>query len=148
MKKLISKISGVPMKSLILISIGIILIFFESCGTSKIVTQQDYGIDTLKTVTVGSEMLSYTSVKSQAYNSNSSDQGTKEVLVYTGKSGNTIKIDYDQFIIQDGAWYIEDGYPLHLEYDLSLGDIITCKYYKIKILSSDNNEIKFLVIND
>ncbi len=136
------------MKSLILILASIILIFSEGCGTAKIITQKDYDLGTERTVTVGSIMLSYISTKSKILNSNSLDQGTKEELVYTGKSGNTIKIDYDQYYIYDEEWYIEDGFPLHLEYDLSSGNLITCKYYKIKVLSSDNNEIKFIVIND
>ena len=136
------------MKSHILILTSIILIFLEGCGTSKIVNQKDYDLGMPKTVTVGSTMLSYYSAKSQIFNSNLLDKGTKQELVYTGKSGNTIKIDYSQYYIYDGEWYIEDGFPLHLEYDLSSGDLITCKYYRIRILSSDNNEIKFIVIND
>jgi len=136
------------MRSLILILAGIILIFLDGCGTAKTITQEDYDLGTEKTVTVGSTMLSYTSAKPQTYNSNLLDKGTKEELVYTGKSGNTIKIDYRQYYVSDGEWYIEDGFPLHLEYDLSSGDLITCKYYKIRVLSSDNNEIKFIVIND
>ena len=136
------------MKSHILILTSIILILLEGCGTSKIVNQKDYDLGMPKTVTVGSTMLSYYSAKSQIFNSNLLDKGTKQELVYTGKSGNTIKIDYSQYYIYDGEWYIEDGFPLHLEYDLSSGDLITCKYYRIRILSSDNNEIKFIVIND
>lgn len=76
------------------------------------------------------------------------NKGTKEELVYTGKSGSTIKIDYRQYYIYEGEWYIEDGFPLHLEYDLSSGNLITCKYYRIRILTADNNEIKFIVIQD
>ena len=136
------------MKSHFLILTSIILILLEGCGTSKIVNQKDYDLGMPKTVTVGSTMLSYYSAKSQIFNSNLLDKGTKQELVYTGKSGNTIKIDYSQYYIYDGEWYIEDGFPLHLEYDLSSGDLITCKYYRIRILSSDNNEIKFIVIND
>ena len=136
------------MKSHILILTSIILILLEGCGTSKMVNQKDYDLGMPKTVTVGSTMLSYYSAKSQIFNSNLLDKGTKQELVYTGKSGNTIKIDYSQYYIYDGEWYIEDGFPLHLEYDLSSGDLITCKYYRIRILSSDNNEIKFIVIND
>ena len=147
MKKFIPE-NGEFMKNLILILSGIILIFLESCGTSKTLTQQDYGLDTVKTAVIGSTMLSYFSVTTQAYNPDKLDQGTKEELIYTGKSGNTIRIDYDQFYIQDGDWYIEDSYPLHLEYDLSLGNVITCKYYKIRVLSADNNEIKFIVLKD
>ena len=136
------------MKSHFLILTSIILILLEGCGTSKMVNQKDYDLGMPKTVTVGSTMLSYYSAKSQIFNSNLLDKGTKQELVYTGKSGNTIKIDYSQYYIYDGEWYIEDGFPLHLEYDLSSGDLITCKYYRIRILSSDNNEIKFIVIND
>ena len=136
------------MKRLFIILAGIILIYLEGCGTSKTITQKDYELGTEKTVTVGSNMLSYTSTKSQAFSSNSQDKGAKEELVYTGKSGSTIKIDYSEFYIYDGEWYIEDGFPLHLEYDLSSGDLITCKYYKIRVLSADNNEIKFIIISD
>ena len=136
------------MKSHFLILTSIILILLEGCGTSKIVNQKDYDLGMPKTATVGSTMLSYYMAKSQIFNSNLLDKGTKQELVYTGKSGNTIKIDYSQYYIYDGEWYIEDGFPLHLEYDLSSGDLITCKYYRIRILSSDNNEIKFIVIND
>ncbi len=148
MDKFIPKIREVFMKSLILSLAGIILIFLGGCGTGKIVTQQDYELGGEKTATVGSTMLLYVSVNSQNLNPDGSDQGTKDEIIYTGKSGNTIKIDYDQYYIYKGEWYLEDGYPLHLEYDLSLGDLITCKYYRIKVLSSDNNEIKFIVIND
>ncbi len=136
------------MKNVILILAGMILVFFEGCGSSKIVSQQDYDLGKEKSVTVGSVMLSYSSIEKNKFSLNSLDKGIKEELVYTGKSGNTIKIDYREYYVQDGDWYMADGYPLHLEYDLSSSDLITCKYYKIKVLSSDNNEIKFIVIND
>ena len=136
------------MKSLILISAAVILIFLEGCETSKIITQKNYDLSTEKTAAVGSTMLSYISAKSQTFQSNSSDSGTKDELVYTGKSGSTIRIDFIEYYIYEGDWYLEDGYPLHLEYDMASGNIITCKYYKMMILSSDNNEIKFIVISD
>ena len=136
------------MKSLILISAGIILIFSEDCGTSKMITKKDYALGTKITSTVGSTMLSYVSAKTDIYNSSELNKGTKEEFVYAGISGNTIKIEYRQYYIYNGEWYIEDGFPLHLEYDLSLGDSITCRYYRIWILSADNNEIKFMVIKD
>ena len=65
------------MKRLFIILAGIILIYLEGCGTSKTITQKDYELGTEKTVTVGSNMLSYTSTKSQAFSSNSQDKGAK-----------------------------------------------------------------------
>ena len=147
-EKLTSTMGAVFMKNLILILAGIILIFLEGCGTVEIVTQKDYDLVTEKTVTVGSTMLSNVSIKSKIFDSDLLDKGTKEEIVYTGKSGNTLRIDYNQYSIYDGEWYIEDGFPLHLEFDMSLGDLITCKYYRMRILSFDNNDIRFIVIND
>jgi hypothetical protein len=136
------------MKSLTLISACIILIFSEGCGTSKMITKKDYALRTKIIATIGSTMLSYVSAKTDIYNSSELNKGTKEEFVYTGISGNTIKIDYRQYYIYNGDWYIEDGFPLHLEYDLSLGDSITCRYYRLWVLAADNNEIKFMVIKD
>lgn len=56
------------MKSLMLILAGIIILFFEGCGTSETVTQKDYDLATEITATVGSTMLSYISAKSELLN--------------------------------------------------------------------------------
>jgi hypothetical protein len=136
------------MKSLILILTTIIFILFESCGEGKIITQKDYDLGMEKTVTVGSTMLSYISGTTNMFDPNLLAEGTRDELAYSGKSGNTIKIDYRQYYNNNNGWYIEDGFPQHLEYDLSISDLITCRNFQIKILSSNNNEIKFIVIKD
>jgi len=104
------------MKSVNLILAYLIIITFWGCGVSK----SDYELEAQKTATVGSPMLSY--------------------IIGTANMSDPLQYYGDGY-----DWYIEDRYTKHLEYDLSLSDVIKFKNYSIKVLSSDSNQIDYII---
>ena len=129
------------MKSVNLILAYLIIITFWGCGVSK----SDYELEAQKTATVGSPMLSYIIGTANMFDPHLGDHSAKLELVYSGKLDNIIKIDQLQYYSDGYDWYIEDRYTKHLEYDLSLSDVIKFKNYSIKVLSSDSNQIDYII---
>lgn len=134
------------MKSLYLTFTLVVLVLLSGCGVGGNISRQDFTLGKEKAVSVGNEMFSSVWGRPNMFDPNLLQEGTKEELVYAGKSGSTIKIDYRQYYGSDAGWYIKDGFTQHLEYDLSSSDLIAYKSYQIKVLTSNSSEIKFIVL--
>lgn len=66
-----------------------------------------------------------------------------QTLIYTGKSGNTIKFLYREYY-NDLA---RQAFDLELSYDLKDGNIIACKGAKIQIHDITNTSIKYTILS-
>jgi hypothetical protein len=74
------------------------------------------------------------------YSSNSFQQ----TLIYSGRLGNKIKISYREF----SGNMARGAFSNDAEYDLSTSDIIAYKGAKIKVLSADNQNIRYVVLSN
>jgi len=74
------------------------------------------------------------------YSSNSFQQ----TLIYSGRLGNKIKISYREF----SGNMARGAFSNDAEYDLSTSDTIAYKGAKIKVLSADNQSIKYVVLSN
>jgi hypothetical protein len=72
--------------------------------------------------------------------------GIRKDLLYSGKSGSTIRISYREFTFYNGYTIARPDFFKELTYDLSESDIITFEDMRIKVLSATNNEIVFEVL--
>lgn len=68
----------------------------------------------------------------------------KQELIYNGKSGNEIKILYREF----KGDMIRPAFTQILQYDLKDSSTIRFKNFKIQILSANNEQIKYKVVED
>lgn len=71
-------------------------------------------------------------------------KGLKDVLIYTGKSKNTIKILHREYYMS----MIRDGFTHELSYDLDESNVIRYKNIRVQIIDSTNENIKYKVISD
>lgn len=67
----------------------------------------------------------------------------KKELIYNGKSDNTIKVIYREFIDN----MARPAFTQNLNYDLSEGDIISFKGCKIKVLNAKNIGIEYKILS-
>lgn len=75
--------------------------------------------------------------------------GFRHELLYSGRSGDTIKITYREYNMSSGlASFARQAFTQHVEYDLSKSRAITFKKYRINVLEANNEKIKFVVISD
>ncbi len=70
--------------------------------------------------------------------------GFKTELIYSGKSGNTISVNYREY--KDD--FARPAFYQQMQYDLSENSVITFRETVIKVLHADNNAITFEVLKD
>lgn len=138
------------MKNLYLFFAFPIVVCLVGCSVGHAIQEissQDFELGKEKTVFVGEAMISFVFGSTNLFNRDLLQAGTKEELVYSGKSGKTIKVDYRQYYGKDSeGWYIKDGFTQHLEYDLSTSPMIAYKNYRIKVIACNSSAIKFIVM--
>jgi len=66
-----------------------------------------------------------------------------EEIIYSGIIGNEIHLTYREY----QSNLIRDSFTQNLVFDLSKGNIITIKSYKMEILEADNNKIVYKIID-
>lgn len=66
----------------------------------------------------------------------------KQQFIYNGKSGNTIKFTYREYIDN----LARPAFTQDLQYDLSESNIIGFKGMRIKVLSAGNTNIKYIIL--
>ena len=66
----------------------------------------------------------------------------KQVFVYNGKSGNTLKFTYREFI-NDMA---RPAFTQELQYDLADGNLVGFKGLRIEIIKTSNTDIEYKII--
>ncbi len=79
----------------------------------------------------------------------------QEELIYSGKSGQTLKAIYREFIgdfvgspYGNSGWRIKQGFTQELQYDLDSSSIIGFRSLQIEIVEATNSSITFKVISD
>ena len=115
------------------------------CGGGKYL-KLNYAQGVEMSATTGNTMFSRIYGASNMFDANLLDRGYKEEFIYSGKIGNIIKIDYQEYYFENSRWYARDKFFKHLEYDISTNTNISYQDFKIKIISADGNEVKFIVL--
>lgn len=69
-------------------------------------------------------------------------------LIYSGRSGDRIKIAYREYFSANGGVFARPAFSQELEYDLSRGSRITFREIEIEIFAADNIGVKFRVLRD
>jgi hypothetical protein len=98
---------------------------------------------TVVTASVGASMIQGEEVcKNDVYNTVRSS--FSQQLIYSGKTGSTIRIAYREFSsnLARPAFYQE------LTYDLSESKILTFRSTKIEVISATNSEITFSILEN
>jgi hypothetical protein len=79
----------------------------------------------------------------------------QEELIYSGKSGQTLKAIYREFIgdfvgstYDNSGWGIKQAFTQELQYDLDSSSIIGFRSLQIEIVEATNSSITFKVISD
>lgn len=72
----------------------------------------------------------------------------KHELIYSGRSGNTIRIFYREYSGSTMEHFARPAFFQELQYDLSESTVIAFKHYRIEVLEATNEWIRFLVIQD
>ena len=72
--------------------------------------------------------------------------GIRQELVYSGKDGSVIFVDYREYNMNREGTFIKDGFTQHLRYDLSESEMIAYKDLKIRVIEVTGNAIRFEVI--
>ncbi|MDL2275633.1 hypothetical protein LJC22_05865 [Desulfosarcina sp. OttesenSCG-928-G10] len=71
-------------------------------------------------------------------------ESTQEDLIYTGISGNTIKMTYKQFKYDfEIPVFFQD-----LQYDIGRSNVIAFRQYRIQVTGANNERIQFIVVSD
>jgi len=79
----------------------------------------------------------------EEYQSRNCNNCFKKELIYNGKSGNTIKIIYREYI-DDMA---RPAFTQNLNYDLSEGNLISFKGCKLEIINAKNTGVEFKILS-
>lgn len=66
----------------------------------------------------------------------------KEELIYSGRSGNTITLNYREFTDN----FARPAFYQEAKYDLSSSKILTFRDFKIKVINADNSSITFEIL--
>jgi hypothetical protein len=103
---------------------------------------------------IETERLQYVEVKQWVGILNSSDgwqrtrvltdDSFRESLIYTGRSGNTLRVSYREYR-KDLA---RPAFFQDLTYDLGQSDIIVFRRYRVRVLEATNQFIRFEVLGD
>lgn len=133
---------------LISVSFIVAMMIIVSCGLANSrYFIKDYEIDSEKTVNIGECLISEEKgLKNDVYGY--VKEGSKWELVYGGLVDNKINITYREYYIDRQGTFIKDGFTQHVEYDLSISDIIQYKDIKLQVVTANNTSITFVPIND
>jgi hypothetical protein len=146
----------------LLILLWISILIFVSCApelTKQHAERKNYEINQAAQVSIGAPIISNQSVftvkekrwvgyafspdgwKVTEYTTSDS---TKQELIYTGRSGNTINVSYREYL-QD---FVRPAFFQELRYDLSQSDIIVFRNYRIQVLEANNEFMRYKVLAD
>jgi hypothetical protein len=134
----------VRMKNYKLIPLIISLSIITACSYSNFFNK-DFNVDEVKTVSVGSIMISIEEGIINDLNKNV-ESGIREELVYSGKATNVIHIKYREYNITPEGNFIRDAFGQELVYDLTESKILIFRSIKFEVIEASTNEIKFKVI--
>ena len=121
-------------------------LFSVSCGAPYY--EKGYRLGISNTTALGMPIIQYTEKNSWANPQKvagfTGPGRFMQELVYTGRSGNTIKLIYREFV-NDMA---RPSFYTDLQYDLSQSKIIVYKQYRIQVFDATNEAITYSVIAD
>lgn len=135
----------IRMKNYKLIPLIVFLSIISSCSYSNFFNK-DFNVDEVKTVSVGSIMISIEEGIINDLNKNV-ESGIRQELVYNGKATNVIHIKYREYNITPEGNFIRDAFGQDLVYDLTENKILTFRSIKFEVIEASTNEIKFKVID-
>ena len=147
------------MKRITIVAATVLLL--QGCATSTLESKtfKSYRVGETKTVTIGDAFLtdqngSISTVREWVGVLNSPDgwrvsqkasqDFVKKELLYSGKSGNTIKISYREF----RGGFAAPAFSQNLEYDLNESKTINFQKFTLEVLSATNQAITYKVLKD
>ncbi|GJQ22197.1 MAG: hypothetical protein HBSIN02_25520 [Bacteroidia bacterium] len=117
-------------------------LFFSSCGLqNSYYLYRNYEKDLVQTQTIGSPMIQTTvEFKNDVYGTIL--QRSQSELLYSGKSGDVIKIVYREYS-NDIA---RPAFSQELQYDLKESNVIKFRRTTIEVIKATNQEITYKVL--
>ncbi len=134
------------MKIIILFSFFSMLHLF-GCGlASSQYAIRDYKAGDIREANVGEAIItSEAGTKNPVYNY--VKEGTKKELIYGGKDGDVIHIQYREYYINRGGTFIKDGFSQDLRYDISESSIITYQSLKMEIIEATSSKLVVKILD-
>lgn len=115
------------------------------CVTSNY-SFKSYSPGDVKTVTVGSPLITVEAgVKNDIYNT--VKEGIRRELIYTGMENGILTVQYREYYINYSGVFVKDALTQNLKYDLGRSKIVKYENLSLEIMSTDNNEITFKVLD-
>lgn len=124
------------MKKNILLLLILNILIISGCYTQRYM---------IKSFEIGQEIQSNIGNPMIIFEYFSGNAGFRQELIYSGINNNLISILYREYFINIKGTFIKEGYTNQAIYDLNLGDDITYRDTKLKIIFADNNIIRFIV---
>lgn len=71
-----------------------------------------------------------------------SDRDLQQTLIYSGRVGNRIRIDYRE----SSGSYARPAFSNEAEYDLSTSNEIAYRGARIKVIQANNQKIRYIIL--
>lgn len=137
------------------------IVFLGNCATTATYkdNHKNYSINVPMETNVGSPMVNNTDVtwvevkewvgyfrSKDGYKitKTPTEDSFKEELIYTGRTGNTIRVSYREYKEN----FARPAFYQDLTYDLGESDVIVFRNYRIRVIQATNQYIRFNVITE
>jgi hypothetical protein len=122
------------------------LTFLLSCGlANERFFVQDFKVGDIKECTVGQTMITEEAgMRNTVYKVKY--DGYKWELVYSGKEGDILHVQYREYVITREGTLVKEGFAQQLTYDISESDVIAYKDVRLKVLEMTSSKLLFEVL--
>ncbi len=122
--------------------ISVAALLFAGCVTPLLTGTPSASVGEIKTVGMGDVIFGYAIAK---YAGGSAAERWE--ISYTGMTGNTVKVQYKEYVKTYNGWIIKDAFNQLLEYDLTKSKLIAFRGFSAEVLEANGPLLKFKVLS-
>lgn len=127
------------MKWLVILTAALV---FAGCVTPQLTGTPSSVVGEIKTVGMGDVIFGFAIAK---YAGGSAAERWE--ISYTGITGNTVRVQYKEYLKTYNGWIIKDAFSQLLEYDLNKSKIIAFRGFSAEVLEANGPQLKFKVLS-